>query len=294
MDSMKNKSRVSITDEYLDLIDLITGSIAVPAIAGIHLPKIVELAKKPDEFGFIFLQDGSVGPFYTSLDNTLTELWQHFPDGKRCSSDTLSFLKYLTGDSLALRAVAWGVFNALSQHVMTRANYSPVATDKTSSVGVSDPEKGEKVCMVGCFAPLIEQFRLQDIEVLVLEKNPDRVELQDGVSLSTDPADLDSCEHILCTASTLINGSLGDILENSKNAKTFSLIGPSGSGLPDVLFRHGIDAVGGIQFQDVEALKLVLDKQESWGRIGNKYQITRDDYPGIGALLAAARVSVGL
>lgn len=278
---------MTISEEYLDLIDHIAGTIEIPQISHIFLPTIVEEGGKRDEFGFVFLKDGSAGPFYTGLSGVLAELWQHYPDGKKCAPDTLKLIQYFTSSSLALRSIALGAINALSQHVMQRANYSPTLYGDTSSAGLSQPKAGEKVCMVGCFEPLIEKFRAQDIEVLVLEKNPDRVQIQQGVSLSTNPSDLDHCEHILCTASTLINGSLETIL-NAKNKKSkLSLIGPSGSNLPDVLFNHGVDSVGGIHFQNTEDLFTALNEQESWGKVGTKYQILPSNYPGITSLLSA-------
>jgi uncharacterized protein (DUF4213/DUF364 family) len=139
--------------------------------------------------------------------------------------------------------------------------------------------------MVGYFAPLIEKLLEKESEILVLEKNPARVEPQAGVIASENVKDLSTCQHILCTASTLINNTLDEVLQHSKQAKSFSLIGPSGSSLPDILFKHGVNAVGGFHFSDIPALKQALKNQESWGHTGNKYQLTPDNYPGIETLL---------
>jgi len=280
---------MSISLEYLQLARKIADSLQIPAVSGIHLPSIVEDSEKPDEFGFVFLEDGSVGPFYTSLNDTLEKLWSIYPDGKSCELDTIKLIEYFEDESEALHAVALGAFNALSQHVMSRASYSPVEYATTSSIGFSEPEPGQTIGMVGYFKPLIENFLSEGIEVLVLEKNPDRVELQKGIRLSTNPADLTSCEYILCTASTLINGSLDEILAVRNNTTRLSLIGPSGSGLPDILFKHGVDAVGGIKFHDNKALLDALDKQEKWGHAGEKYQLTTVNYPGVSQLLKLIR-----
>ncbi len=170
---------------------------------------------------------------------------------------------------------------------MRLAGFSPTDTndDKTSSIGISQAKKGEHIGMIGYFAPLIERLIEKDSEVLVLEKNPARVESQQGIILSENVTDLSSCQHILCTASTLINNTLDEVLQHSKQAKSFSLIGPSGSSLPDVLFKHGVNAVGGFHFTDIPALKQALKNQESWGHTGSKYQLTPNSYPGIEVLL---------
>ena len=273
---------MNITRETIELTKRIAQSIQIPAVSSIHLPEPVEQSEKPDEFGFVFLQDGSVGSFYTSLNDTLHELWQLYPDRKTNETNTVKLIEQLNADSHALRAVALGAFNAVSQHVMSRAGYSPA---EAGNMGLIKPEPKQTIGMVGYFKRLIEKLLSQDINVLVLEKNPARVELQKGVTLTTNPADLASCEHILCTASTLINGTLAGLIEASNKPVSFSLIGPSGSGLPDILFKLGVDAVGGVYFDDKPALHDALSKQQSWGHAGRKYQLTPENYPGISSLL---------
>jgi len=83
--------------------------------------------------------------------------------------------------------------------------------------------------------------------------------------------------------------TLDEILAVRNNTTRLSLIGPSGSGLPDILFKHGVDAVGGIKFHDNKALLDALDKQEKWGHAGEKYQLTTVNYPGVSQLLKLIR-----
>lgn len=278
---------MTLAEEYIDLATRISESIHIPDISSIHLPKIVDDVEKPDEFGFVFLQDGSAGPFYTSLNETLQELWQLYPQGQNQHLNVLDLIAQLTSESPAQNAIALGAYNALSQHVMKRAGFLPA---EAGNMGLSKLEPGQTIGMVGYFRPLIEKLASQGVNVLVLEKNPDRVEIQQGIKLSTNPADLASCEQILCTASTLINGTLEGLLDVSHNTSSnFNLIGPSGSGLPDIVFKHGVDAIGGFQVNDQTALLDALEKQESWGHAGTKYQLTPDTYPGINQLLKQIR-----
>ncbi len=263
--------------------------IEIPAVAGIHLPRPVEEEQKADEFGFVFLADGTAAPFYTSLDDALQKLWQQYPDGHSCQVETIELIEYFDSDDAALNALALGAFNAMSQHVMARAGYSPAEFRANSNpLDSSSSRRGRtttRVGMVGYFRPMIARLLEQGNTLLVLEKNPARVELQAGVELTTNPADLLNCERILCTASTLINGTLGDILQYKNELAHFSLIGPSGSGLPDILFQHGVDDVGGVLIQDLPALKASLQRQESWSHAGQKYQLSQKQYPGITELL---------
>lgn len=272
---------MNFTREYIQLAQDVFARAKIPDVTGIHLPHPVDETEKQDEFGFVFLEDGTAAPFYTSLDDTLHQLWTLYPDGHSCTAQTLGLVKNLDSDSAALKALAVGAFNAMSQYVMAAAGYSPLKSAQDDKAY----KAGQQIGMVGYFRPLVERYLQQGVSLLVLEKNPARVEMQAGIELSNNPADLLNCEQILCTASTLINGSLREILQYKKASAHFSLVGPSGSGLPDILFRHGVDDVGGIMIKDLAGLKKSLSVQQSWGHAGNKYQISKQDYPGVSALL---------
>ncbi len=285
---------MDISSEYIELFNDIAKQIDLPKVEGIYLPQVKGKcadAEKKDEFGVVILEDGSAGAFYISLDDTLKQLKLHLESSysniKNENQDTLSLIKKFKSTSLHERAIALGAINAASQFIMSQAEFTAPDKNKnkTSSIGISQAKQGERIGMIGYFSPLIERLLDKGIDVLVLEKNPARVEQQQGVILTEDVADLSSCQHILCTASTLINNTLDEVLSHSKQAKSFSLIGPSGSSLPDILFKHGVNAVGGYYFTDIPALKLALENQESWGHSGNKYQLTPEDYPGIETLL---------
>lgn len=276
---------MKLASQYVELARRVAACIPLPRVTGIHLPVPVAEAEKADEFGFVFLQDGSVGPFYTSLDDTLPVLWRLYPDAKNYTAETLELIECFASESQAKRAVALGAFNAMSHHVMKRARYSPVTATAHGKSSAKKPAYAQSVAIVGFIRPLVEKLLDSGKQVLVLEKNPARVVLQPGLQLSTDPADLRAYDTILCTASTLINDTLGDILQYKNDTAELSLIGPSGSGLPDILFQHGVDDVGGIYIHDVEVLQRALDKQESWGHAGQKYQLSREQYPGVDKLL---------
>ncbi len=281
---------MSIDRDYRELARHIAAHIELPAVAGLHLPRIVEEAEKPDEFGFVFLEDGSVGPFYTSLEDSLPRLWQRYPDPQRLHADALQLTQSFGDTDLAASALALGAFNAISQHLMKRARFSPAAASASdSSTGIGEPRPGERVGMVGYFCPLVERLIDRGVSVLVVEKKPERVEIVEGLELAESAAELGHCDQVLCTASTLINGSLEDILAHSRGCRRFSLIGPSGSGLPDRLFERGVDSVGGIDFTDLDALHEALEQQVSWGHAGRKYQLTPQSYPGVGELLRRAQ-----
>ncbi len=273
---------MTINDGYIALGMRLLEASNPPQVATVHIPSDASADEKKDEFGFIFLEDGSIGPFYVSLDGTCVELAQRLrTDGLPQIRD---FPQYLQHGSLAERALAIGLFNALSDHIMRHADFIPARA--SSSTGEYQPQPGDTVGMVGYFCPLVGQLRNRGCDVIVLEHQPERVAIEPGVRVATDPQALANCRSIICTAATLINDSLDSILAATTAAESFSLIGPTASGLPDVLFAHGVTATGGVWFDDTTAVQEKLAQRASWGKVGQKYQLTTANYPGIDALLA--------
>jgi len=276
---------MSICNEILTIARRLCAELEVPDIVGLYLPELAVDSKYRDEFGFVFLADGIAAPFYVSLPGTLSDLHVRFPEPEQAQLSIRDCLEGLNDSHLANRALAIGAWNALSQHLIRRANFKCPERGVTTDF---KPQPGERVGMVGYFCPIIDRLVEQGVKVLVIERQPARVPEREHVELSENLEALADCRLVYCTASTLINDSLEEVLNCCASAEAIDLIGPSGSGLPDVLFEHGIHAVGGVSFGDVDALQGALSRRESWGSVGRKYELTAGNYPGFEALLAAA------
>ncbi len=275
---------MTINDEHLLLAERLLVETAPPAVVDIHLPRPSPDNQKQDEFGIIFLEDGSAGAFYVSLEDSLEQLRHHqLPRTKDLPS-------LLARRTLAERALGIGLLNALSASVMKRAGFEPQRAARSD--GERKPRRGETVGMVGYFCPLVEKLTSNGCDIIVLERQPERVVTGPQVAVATDPAVLAGCDSIICTGATLINDSLDELLATAGSNKPFNLIGPTASLLPDVLFRHGVTATGGVFFADAETLKEKLAAGESWGPAGQKFQLTPSSYPGVDALIEAAARSM--
>ncbi len=277
---------MSISTEILTLARHLCSELKVPEIIGLYLPELSADDEYRDEFGFVFLADGTAAPFYVSLPGTLAGLHQRFPRPGRARFSLQACLEGLGESSLPERALALGAWNALSQYLIQKAQFQ---RPPRGGAGGVKPQRGERVGMVGYFCPVIDRLVEQGVEVLVIEQQPDRVPRREHVELSEDLQALAGCRLVYCTASTLINDSLEMVLDCCTGAEAVDLIGPSGSGLPDVLFEHGVHAVGGVSFDDTSALREALRRRESWGSAGSKYELTSANYPGFEVLLTAAR-----
>ena len=275
---------MSISTEILALARCLCVELESSQIVGLHLPDLSADDEYRDEFGFVFLSDGTAAPFYVSLPGVLASLHERFPEPQQARLSLRNCLEGFGGPLLPERALALGAWNALGQSLIRRAAFECPPRGS----GGSKPLRGEQIGMVGYFCPIIDRLVEQGVEVLVVEQQPGRVPRREHVELSEDLESLADCRLVYCTASTLINDSLEQVLECCSGAEAVDLIGPSGSGLPDILFEHGIHAVGGVSFGDAGALRAALARRESWGPVGNKYELSAANYPGVEALLAAA------
>jgi uncharacterized protein (DUF4213/DUF364 family) len=273
----------SISAAYLRIGRQLAAALGHPGITGMHLPAPVEDETFRDEFGFVFLADGSVGPFYVSMDDILATLWQRHPDPARFRRDALPLLQGFDGSDPADRALALGTYNALSAALYRACGFAP--PDRGAGSGLSGASPDELIGMIGYFRPLVDKLTAQGCSVLVLERSPQRVPETENVSVTTDPRALRACPQVLCSASVLINDSLEEILANLGEGARLELVGPSGSGVPDPLFARGVAAIGGISFPGRDPLTEHLARGGPWGTAGRKYQLDSSSYPGLPRLL---------
>jgi uncharacterized protein (DUF4213/DUF364 family) len=276
-------SVASINAHYLTIGRALAARLGHPAVSGLHLPAAVEDETFRDEFGFVFLADGSVGPFYVSMGELLRDLWRRCPEPLAYRSDALTLLQGLASTDPASRALALGTYNALSAALFRAADFEPPERGRGS--GLEGLETGGTIGMVGFFGPLVDRLTALGNSVLVLEQAPERVPDRIGVAATADPRRLRGCVRVLCTASTLINDTLSELLAAVGPQTPIELVGPSGSGLPDPLFARGVAAVGGISFGGRESLLAQLGSGKTWGKAGRKYQLEPGNYPGLSALL---------
>lgn len=272
---------MSYLTRYRELISQIDNAIPLPAVAQILLPKDEISLDIKDNFGFVVLSDGSTGPFYTCLGKTRE--WVEATAYQTIGQSPATIAGYLDGLDIPRSALALGAFNALSQHLMKRAGFDPSAVGKRID---SEPPEAH-IGMVGFFGPLIERYLAQGRKITVIEQQPERVPAELGLAVFTSPEALVNCDYILCTASTLINNSIESIIQAAGNPAKINLIGPSASGLPDLLFALGIHSTGGLIIDRPDDLKCAIEAGESWGSCGRKYQLTQADYPGVTHLLEA-------
>ncbi len=280
-----------IADEMLALLERALRGAPVPKVRALHLPPAPWSGKREGEFGAIELDDGALGLSYVLLDGLLDKLASDAGGGAAPASligaDALAIARHWAGHDAALRTIGFAAVNALTRHLYDRVGF--VAPPATDSIGGLAPKAGEHIGMIGYFPPLVSQVTASGARLTVLELREDLAGARDGFHITLDARELSACDKVLSTSTVLLNDTLDAVLAHCSKARAFAMIGPGASCLPDALFARGVTLIGGTWIERPAAFKQALANGTPWGPHARKFAIAREGYPGIAALLAAAR-----
>ena len=101
-----------------------------------------------------------------------------------------------------------------------------------------------------------------------------------GHVLTRNIEDLEDCDVVIITGSTVIENSIEKPLKIAKNADFKIIIGPTASWLPDVAFQMGADAVSGMRFKEPKKAFIVIMEgggTRDFSKHAEKYTITKDE-----------------
>lgn len=199
------------------------------------------------------LCDGYGGMAATYLDNSKLHCSTLPSAGNLTGIKAIELLQMADSQSLLQRGVGVATINAITRQIC--------ATEKNafhrSSLDILDMiYEGDKVTMVGHFAPLVPRILKKVSALYVAEKrgiDDDRLIPMAEDSLSEAIA---SSDVTIVTASSLINGTIDEFLDVIPQASKAVLLGPSCPLYPDPFFEKGFTAVMGTEILDAD---LMLD-----------------------------------
>lgn len=276
---------MNIADELIALVERVSRTIEIPPIRHLYIPALVDDPGIDAEFGVIGLEDGSTGFFYAWLGETLHRLRTELNRGGVVRESALALAKRYASEDEVERSIGLGAINAISQHVLRRAGYELNVT--ADSMGGLRFTGADHVGMVGLFPSLARRLGRDGVRLTVVEKTAKARMEGEPFTITMDPEQLQSCNKVLCTASTLLNNTLDEILSYCTSAERIALIGPTAGCLPDPLFKRGVNIVGGSSVAKLDPLLDKLRCGQGWGDLVTKYTIASEQYPGIEALLAS-------
>lgn len=160
------------------------------------------------------------------------------PDaGSYAGSPAINVLKYLIQGRSALHsAIGLAAANALTKP-------PSLSTEDREATTYLNLQPGEKVAMVGLFAPLVERIRATGADLTIIEKNPQRLEL---LSQEKKQQALHDCSVAIITATTLLNGTFEETIGSLGKPRAVALIGPSTPLVPSIFDNTPITHLGGV------------------------------------------------
>jgi uncharacterized protein (DUF4213/DUF364 family) len=277
---------MTVKTDLLALMERVCGRLDLAPVRRVYIPEPRPHAASHTEFGVVELEDGAAGLYYAWLGESQLGMGRRYSENRLAGRHPLELVSYLEADDDASRSLGIAAVNAISQSVFRRAGFTPPpAGDSMGSLALSG---NDHLGMVGYFPSLVARLRESRIRTTVIERKTRFIDDNDLISVSLDIDDLRACNKVLCTASTLLNDSMDEVLEHTINAETVVVVGPTAGFLPDPLFRRGVSAVGGTRILDAQAAIEALQQDLGLAETAQRYLIYRADYPGIESLLDKA------
>ena len=171
--------------------------------------------------------------------------------GTYAGSFVVDTLKYLVDGKNALhRAIGLATANAL---VLPESGN----TEDREATTYLNLQPGEKVAMVGLFAPLVERIRSTGAALTVVEKNPERLEV---LSAEEKQKALKDCDVAIITATTLLNNTFEETICLLGRPRSVVLMGPSTPLVPEIFRDTPVTHLGGSIVADAaKALRIISE-----------------------------------
>jgi len=231
--------------------------------AGTILARLYDLILP--QAGSLKVADLRIGLGYTGvkLDNSATGiaavLFDALPHGctvmsaagRFTGSSAQDLLKYLIDGKNPLEiAIGLACANAL---VKPPADSS----DDREATTYLNLKPGEKVAMVGLFAPLVERIHATGAILTVIEKNPQRL---DVLSPEEKQQALKNCDVAIITATTLLNKTFEETMSALGKPRSVLLLGPSTPLVPEIFRNTPVTHLGGVVVANAaKALQIISE-----------------------------------
>ncbi|MNZ95527.1 hypothetical protein D3C78_1146820 [compost metagenome] len=240
-----------------------------------------------DELRHLRLQSAVVGIFFTGvqLENGAAGLCatpiKSIPEAVCCpsSAKALPFAGKLKGKPVrsvlhdldhtaALRrTLALATLNALVE-TLWRRNGVPSCDyrDAGDIFSELDLQPADRVVVIGAFAPYLRELRRREQDFRVLEKYPSTLkpgELRHYVPAEDAYRVIPWVDVVIATGTTLLDGSLDQLLSWTRPGSRVALVGPSVPLLPGPFIKRGVTLLGGVRIRQPQALLELLTEGAS-------------------------------
>ncbi|HRO12269.1 DUF364 domain-containing protein [Amaricoccus sp.] len=160
------------------------------------------------------------------------------------------------------RAVGIATLNALAEIVAERRGRAGCEViEGLDAFDAAEVRAEETAVVVGAFVPFLRALRKLGARHWVLEKDPATLkehELPYFRPAEAAPEVVPQADVLFVTGTTLINGTLGELLALARPDARVAVVGPTVTMIPDAFFARGCHILGGVRVTDPDALLDVL------------------------------------
>ena len=269
---------MSMKDEFRKIITTLAERFSVPTVNKMFFPPLYEGGQPRNaEFMAMGLEGGAAGISFVLIGDTTAALaYNKLNPEQFIGKDPVSFALEFGSDDPVKEMISLAAINAISHFAMVKMG---VEVDSTSdSLGLLNLSAGDRIGMVGLFMPLMGEIKKTGAELLILEKKAELMEKFPHLNITLDPAELKSCNKVLCTSTTILNNSLDEIMAHCDPDAFVSIVGPTAGYFPDPVFARGVDVVGGRMVTDSDLFFKLLEQGKKWGGATQKVCFQKSTY----------------
>ena len=267
----------------MDLKKALVESVRKKCSGSLHI-KVEQFIKAPQmegnasPFSVITLRNGAIGISYNLFhrDSLEMERYLSWDENSIIGKEAQVVMEQFLSDDDLEKTVGLAVINALSQEYMRKHPEAYHLDFKNDIMDLMKPDKSTRVGLVGYFYPMIDKLMNRVGEVIVVEKSEALLAGTYPFTMTDDPAELERCDRVMITATTVLNDTLAGLLPHCRNAGFVGVMGPSAGFLPDVLFDLGVHAVGSTYIDDAELFLKRFAGGIKWGDSTRKVWILRE------------------
>ncbi len=200
-----------------------------------------------------------VGLIYTAvqLDTGDVGVAYTFPQARECTGNkcggglllegrtAAELIGGLAGGNLLASAVALAAVNALLAGALP-----PPGTREADILDSLEIQRGDRVCMVGCFVPLLAPLADLGVSLKIFDQTP---------KAGSRPAEeveehLPSSQVAIITATSLINNTLDHLLDQAASCREVAILGSSTPLIPEAFSGTPVSCLAGIRIQEPEGV----------------------------------------
>ena len=169
--------------------------------------------------------------------------------GKLSGRRVTEYLADLENPNILRKTLAIAAMNALSSTCWEKMTGLPyeIVNGRDAFDDAEIPAQGKTV-VVGALTPMLKKLLSADADFTVLETDSRTLkgrELDHFAIASEAPAHVPQADLLVITGVTILNDTLGEILDLAKPGAQIIVAGPTASMLPDAFFKRGVTVLGG-------------------------------------------------